>query len=674
MKEIRVFFSLSCFILFSALLNAGEPLLQPGVKLRGLSLCKNTENFLFSSGFTPQKSDLIKSGTNEFPYNIEVALPAAAEKSAELSGNRRTLILAFTMEDALRFRNYVSVILSSLKKMQRDYDLVLLFSYGDFQSDNGGDRLCGTDIFAENIDAPDDCSAVSVSFTAEKTAVLIPGGAGDTAPSWLVKRLCDSFASSGLPYRIRGGSLGSLYRLRILKADERASFFLQRGIPCAGISIPEEADIASYGAGTAEFLSAYSSEGTGSWDRHYIVFHAGKTLWWTSEQFIVVCFIAVSFISLFMLSELSFIRNKRRTEIKHDVFRLWYILPVTVVISAVCFQVSQPLTQFLYHIFRISILYQFIVKVVITFVINTLLYLFIVKFQGVLEERAYAYLLTVDSVINIFIFSAVDISLFFLFAAEYVIVYIFRPFKKTNMLVAAFIAMMIPYVPYIRQIISYADPAFFGSAVYSGFQGNMLLSIGSLPFLFQWLRIIARFTERWNYYETSASGRRILSVISFSGATAVIIVVFLAGVSRISGYFKPGSERRTQNAVRINRADDAVLSCSSSDRTFFGDTTRTISVDLGKEAERCIISVNGMNGNSVVYSDNEYKSDKTKYTDTFPVPVWPPEKITVSYVADVSVPSVVTVTAFYRETDSACTMRTYEVTIPASRKQTVEKT
>lgn len=674
MKEIRVFFSLFCFILFPALLNAGQTLPQPGEKLRGLSLCKNTENFLVSSGFSPEKSDLVKSGTNEFPYNIEVALPAAAGESAEQAGGRQTLILAFTMEDALRFRNYVSVILNSLKKMQRDYDLVLLFSYGDFQSETGGERLCGTDVFAENIDAPDNYSAVCVSFTADKTAVLIPGGAGDTTPSWLIRRLCDSFIYSGLPYRIRGGSLGSLYRLRVLKADERSSFFLQRDIPCAGVSIPDQADMSAYGECTAKFLSAYTQEGTGSWDRHYIVFHAGKKLWWASEQFIVMCFIAVSFISLFMLSELSFIRSSRRTKIKHDVFMLWYILPVTVVISAVCFQVSQPLTQFLYHIFRITILYQFIVKVVITFIINTVLYLLIVKFQGVLEERAYAYLLTVDSVINIFIFSAVDISLFFLFAAEYIIVYIFRPFKKTNMLVAAFLAMIIPYIPYLLQIIGYADPAVFGAVVYSRFQGNVLLSIGSLPFLFQWLRIIARFAERWNYYKTSASGRRILSVISFTGATAVIIVVFFFGVSRISGYFRARNSRGLENVVQINRADDAVLSCSASDRTFFGDTTRTISVNLGKEAERCIISVNGMNGNSVVYSDNEYESDKTKYTDTFLVPVWPPEKITVSYVADVSVPAVVTVTAFYEETDSVCTMRTYEVTIPASRKQTVEKT
>lgn len=674
MKEIRVFLPLFCFLLLPALLNAGQPAPKEGEKLHGLSLCRSTENFLSSNGFSPDRTDIVKPGINDFPGNIEVVLPSAAGNQSKQSGGRQTLVLAFTMEDTLRFRNYIRVILQNLKKMQLDYNLVLLFSYGDFQPENGQDSLCGTNIFAQNADSPDEYSAVCVSFTAEKNAVIIPGGAGDTTPSWLIKRLCTPLVSAGLPYHIRGGSFGSLYRLGVLRTDKRTSFFLQNGIPCAGISIPEQADMSVYGRLTAEFLSAYTPEGTGSWDRHYLVFHAGNALWWTSERFVVICFIAVSFISLFMLSELSFVHSRRQTKIKHDVFRLWYILPVTVVISAVCFQVSQPLTQFLYHIFKITILYQFIVKIVITFLINTVLYLFIFKFQGVLEERAYAYLLTIDSVINIFIFSAVDISLFFLFAAEYIIIYIFRPFKSTTMLAVSFLAMFVPYVPYLLQIIGYADTSVFKAVVYSSFSENVLFSIGSLPFLFQWLRIIARFNERWNYYEKSSTARRILSIVSFACGAAAIILTFFFGLNLIPAYFRSKNTPVPQNVVHESRASDSVLKCSSSDHTFFDDTMRTLSVDLGKEAERCIISVNGIGGNSVLYSDNEYKTDKTKYTDTFPVPAWPPQKISISYVADVSVPAVVTVTAFYKETDSVCTMRTYEITIPASGKRAEEKT
>jgi hypothetical protein len=674
MKEIRVFFALFCFILFPVLLNAEQPVSLYNENLHGLSLCNDTEKFLITNGFVPEKTDLIRSGTNEFPCNIKVLIPSAAKNSSGQDGNRQTLILAFTMEDAFRFRNYVSVILDNLKKKQLDYNLILFFSYGDLQSENEDNQLHGTDIFAASIDTPDDYSAVCISFTKKTTAILTPGGAGETTPKWLIKRLSDSFTDSGLQYHLRGGSLGSLYRLRILKADERSSFFLQRGIPCAGVSIPEQADMITYGACTAKFLSSYSSNGTASWDRHYIVFHAGNTLWWTSERFIVICFIVISFSSLFILSELSFIRSKKRAEIKKDVFRLWYILPVIVIISALCFQVSQSFSLFLYHIIGITIFYQFIVKIVITFLINTVIYLLIVKVQGVLEERAYAYLLTVDSVINIFIFSAVDISLFFLFTAEYIIIYIFRPFKKTSMLAAAFLAMMLPYVPYILQITGYADPSVFSSIVYSPFQENVLFSVGYLPFLFQWFRIIARFKEQWNYYKMQESGGRILSAVSFTGAAVVIAVTFFFGIRLIPVYYKSKNSTVQHNKIQVNHAYDSVLTCYSSDRIFFGDTTRTLSIDLGTETERCIISVNGISGNSVIYSDNEYKSDKNKYTDTFLVPIWPPEKITVSYVADISIPSVVTVTAFYPETNSECTMRTYEITIPASMKRIDNKT
>ena len=662
---------LFCVIFFPAVLNAGQPVQQNHKNLYGLSLCQNTENFLILNGFTPKRLNLVKSAENNFPYNIEVDFNQTIKNSDKKIKNRHSLILAFTMEDAYLHRNYISTILGFLKKTTLNYNLILFFSYGDFQQKTETCRICGTDIFASNIATPDDYSAVCISFTTDYTAVLIPGGAGETSPSWLVKRLSDSFISANLPYYLRGGSLGSLYRLRILKADERSSFFLQKGIPCAGIAIPIQADMSAYGRCTANFITAYTPEGTDNWDRHYIIFHTGNTLWWASEQFIVICFITISFISLFMLSELSFVRNKHRIEIKRDVFRLWYIFPVIIIISAVCFQVSQPLTQFLYRIFKITILYQFIVKIIITFVINTVLYLLIVKFQGVLEERAYAYLLTIDSVINIFIFSAVDISLFFLFAAEYIIVYIFRPFKKTGILFAAFIAMMIPYLPYVKQITRYADPSVFNSFVYSNFSRNVLLSIGSLPFLFQWFRIIAN--ALWNYHEKPASGRRI-GILSFTGAATAITIALLFGIKHISAHFIPKNDINIEKNIPVKRINDSVLFCTASDKTFFGDTTRTLTINLGKNAERCVISVNGINGNSVIYSDDEYISDKTKYTDTFPVPVWPPEKIIISYVADISIPAVVTVTAFYEEKDSVHTMRTYEVTIPASRKQTEVKT
>ncbi|MCK9169775.1 MAG: hypothetical protein M0P01_05110 [Treponema sp.] len=674
MKEIRTFFVIFCVIFFPAVLNAGQAVQQDKESLYGLSLCRNTENFLIQNGFTPKKLNLVKSVKNNFPYNIEVDFNGTTGNIDTKIKNRHTLILAFTMEDAYQYRNYISIILDTLKKTTLAYNLILLFSYGDFQSKTDNYRICGTNIFAGNIDNPDDYSAVCISFTQDHTVVLIPGGAGETSPSWLVKRLSDSLISANLPYHLRGGSLGSLYRLKILKADERSSFFLQEGIPCTGIAIPVQADMSAYAECTADFISAYTPEGTDSWDRHYIAFHAGNTLWWASEQFIVICFITISFISLFMLSELSFIRNKRHYEIKRDVFRLWYILPVTAVISAVCFQVSQPLTQFLYHIFKITILYQFVVKIIITFAISTILYLLIVKFQGVLEERAYAYLLTIDSVINIFIFSAVDISLFFLFAAEYIIVYIFRPFKRTGILFAEFAVMLIPYLPYIKQITGYADPVVFNSFVYSGFSGNILLSIASLPFLFQWLRIIARFNVQWNYYEKPAAGSRIKNVLYFTGAAAAVTIVLLSGIKHISAHITSKNDIHPEKNISVKRRSDSVLSCTSADKSFFGDTTRTLTVNLGKNAEYCIISVNGMNGNSVIYSDDEYISDKIKYTDTFPVPVWPPEKIVISYVADISVPAVVTVTAFYEEADSVHAMRTYEITIPPSEKRTEAKT
>lgn len=670
MKEIRGIVAIFCFILFPVLLSAVQPVQQ----FHGLSLCQNVENILISAGFTPVKSNLIQNGSNNFPYNFEVRLPAPIKKNSGSQKIRNTLVIAMTMEDAWNFRNYTNSVLKNVKQTQRDYNLLFLFSYGDLQPDTDGSSLYGTDIFAAGIDPPDDYSAVCISFSQEKTAVIIPGGGGDMTPSWLIKRLTDACTSHSISYHLRGGSLGSFYRLGVLKTDRRTAAFLQQGIPCAGLSLPENADSEAYAQCTADFLSAYSCSGTDSWDRHYVAFHAGNSFFWAGEQFIVVCFILVSFISLFFLSELSFLRSGRRHKIRHDVFRLWYVLPLTILLSAGSFQISQPFVQLLCRLLKIGILLQFIVKVVIVFMIVTFLYHFIVHMQGVLEERAYAYILTVVSVINIFIFSAVDISLFFPFTAGYIIIYLCRPFKKTNMLAVSLILMTIPYGPYIVEIINYVDPSVFRKAVYSSFTGNILLSFGFLPFLIQWLRIIARLNERWTFYNLSVNSRRIRNAVSFTAGTAAVIIIIFAGVRFISAYLNPKHKSKQESVVRTIRADDDLLTLSVKDRTFFDDTTRTISVNLGIEAERCIISVEGVSLNSVIYSDNEYVSDEADHTDTFPVPVWPPVKMSVSYVADTSVASVITVTAYYPGGDeSSSTMRTSKIIIPASERQTENK-
>jgi hypothetical protein len=637
----------------------------------GLALCRNTEEFLEMSGYAPVRHALTGGRHSDFPYNLTVELPPSSDQNPAEPDSRKTLIIAFTMEDSWKYRKITDKIIEHLDSLKHDYTLILLFSYGDNQTLTFDHHPDGTNVYISEIADDDDCSAVCISFTDSRQAAVIPGSGGDVSPLWLVRRLSSSLASSGIPFIIKGGSLGSLYRLSILEGDDRCAYFMRSSIPCAGILLPSDSDIRAIGKASSFFFSSYSSSGTEIWDRHYIAFHPGTRFFWFSEHFIIVCFISVAFLSLFVLAEFSFSVSKRRIKIRNDVLRFWYILPLTVALAAVSFELSQPLTLFLNKIFSIRLFTQLSIKLVITFVITSLLYLISLRIQGSGEDRSYAYLMTIVSVINIFIFSAVDISMLFLFTAEYLVIYLSRPFKKTYALITEFVIMALPFIPYIRLISSSADSLMLRNAVYSSFSVNILFAFGILPFMLQWLRIISHLYTRWTATGISESSRR----MRFSAAYSLFFILIAVSGASVSFYFSrkvSRSRAETESSRHVfTDTDDDMVKCSVTSKTFFGETTRIISVSLGGEAEYCTVTVSGNSAGAVIYSDSPYTTDLRTSASSFDIPSWPPSSMVFSFAADTSVDSTVTVTALYPDTKkNTWIRRSCSVFIPAAGGKT----
>ena len=631
----------------------------------GRELCRETASFLSSFGLRAQSAPLVSGGQNDFPYNVYVHIPAS-EKSAVQNG-RTSLILAFTMEDAYARRDFFTPFLQRVKELKSDSDITLLFSYGDEQIDAGMLQIKGTDVFAKNIETPDDYAAVCFNFDARKKAAIEPGGGGTVSPDWLVLRLIRACDANGVPYALRGGGLNSLFRLSLLESDERSSFFLTREIPCTSFSIPSDGKSAR--SVLTSFVFSYTAAGTESWDTHYLLIPTGTSIAYFGERFIVLCFMGIAFVSLFILCEFSFIADKKnRRNIRRDVVHLWYIIPLTALIASLSLQTSQILTHFLSEVFGIGTLVQFILKTAAAFIIVTFLYLFQIRRQGILKKQAYAYVLTLASVVNIFIFAAVDISLFFLFTAEYVITYLSRPLKRTGSLIALFFLMGAPFLPYVVQIINFGRTNAFRTVAYSPFSTNVLLAFVFLPFLIQWFRIIARMNKKWQNVSLTVFGMRVRNaVVSLSALTIIALLIFTA-ITYIPGRFDGGDERRSAPAGNIRETDENRISCSVGDRTFFGDTSRRLVVRLGKNAVLCSVSLKGETQNPVLYSDSEYVSDTLTNTDTFAIPPRPPETLVFVYTADNSVSTTVTVSALYPgDEKNAYVKSTYTFDIPAQK-------
>ena len=114
-----------------------------------------------------------------------------------------------------------------------------------------------------------------------------------------------------------------------------------------------------------------------------------------------------------------------------------------------------------------------------------------------------------------------------------------------------------------------------------------------------------------------------VSVFSFSRSA---VIVSASSVSLVRRDASPETEI-SGNSERIH--------ISYYDQDFFGDTIRTFSVKLENPEETVSIRIKGKNGNPVLYSDEAYYYDASEKNAVFRLPVWPPEEMTFSYIADI---------------------------------------
>ena len=174
--------------------------------------------------------------------------------------------------------------------------------------------------------------------------------------------------------------------------------------------------------------------------------------------------------------------------------------------------------------------------------------------------------------------------------------------------------------------------------------------------------------ERWQNTSLTVVGMRIRNAVLSLTAIAIITTLIFTAITYISDRFDTGDERRFTFRSDIREADENRISCSVSDRTFFGDTSRRLVVRIGKNAVLCSVALEGESKNPVLYSDSEYASDTGTNTDTFAIPPYPPETLVFVYTADTSASTTVKVSALYEAGEKNTYVKsTYTFDIPSQK-------
>ena len=178
MKKNKFFFTFLFLIISTISLYSSEK------QINGYNLCEDFFTFLENNNCNPSIQPLVKNNNYNYPFNIEVFFKANTTVQEELhqEGNLTTLLIAFRLEEAYTNKSLIQNLIKIINSSKRDYNINLLFSYGDSQKPIlQTQQVKGNEYFIENIFNQNELSVICINLTNFNT-IVTPGGGGDTSP------------------------------------------------------------------------------------------------------------------------------------------------------------------------------------------------------------------------------------------------------------------------------------------------------------------------------------------------------------------------------------------------------------------------------------------------------------------------------------------------------------
>lgn len=636
------------FIFYTVFLFFSTALRLHAEDLHGLELCNQFRTLLIKNDLHCTENYLIPSEGEKFPFNIKVDFKDNHNFDFDPKAEKRIseIYFVFSLEEAAKNHRLILKLIDNIKTtLTPECNVHFLFSYGDVISDFKESTISGTESFIENLDDTDNLAAFCISLNRARNAI-IPGSAGEIAPSWLIQLAADSFHSNRLFYIIKGGFLSPFYRLNILANDYRTGLFLKAGIPAAGIELAaSENSNTEYTRKLQNFFSTiltdFDSEKTLEWDRHSQVIQLGTFAVLVPEIFTVIGTMILGFLSLLILCEFSFFFHSSRKDFSLLVKKSWYLIPLCAVLTATAFYIGQAVAWILYKTLEPDPYFVFSVKVVTGISIISFCYLVLLKLKGNSFHHVYPYLMTITSVMNIFLFSAVDMSLFYLFASEYLLVYLSRLTKRTISLSIAFLILTLPFIPYGVQTVLYADPGTIPRITFCNLPENLIVSFAVLPFEFSWLRILSRLNIMWKRVEKKRRQFIKQNVIAIAASVGIFAVILITVSKVIPQKYKENSGIISRHYFETHN-DDIIL-IEYSDSIYFENLNRVLHIHLNGETENVRVIIIGKTAQPLQYSEFPYTSDSKHMAYIVKLPLYPPEDIDIPFIANRNTDMIISV-------------------------------
>jgi hypothetical protein len=441
---------------------------------------------------------------------------SADKNSAETAGNKsavQNVIFVFSADFFLDDSDFCLDFIRRTKEKKLPYATFIVFAAGSetFFLPPKEEPVTGCERLVERIFENEKTCAVLIRDKKNSPPFISTEGSGTVSPQWLVQSVKKSFDRNQTPLNVKS-SIFYFYKPEAYKVNRNLSAFLGAEIPAVEIPLgKDERD--------QKILSSIQdnlvSDRRDRWNKHYNFFPAANGGFWMGESLIAAVFIVLPFFALFSICFASFSANGKNEAMLKDFSRTWFVIPLHLLFTSIFFTIFQNI----FAPFQGNMEIYFSLKIFPSVFCLFCLIFFQVLFEFKTSLSASNYCALISAALNIFIFTAVDLSLMFVFMIEYLLIFIFQ--KRTNifLILLSMILMTLPFTGILISVFVGAEPSSSAVLIKSNFSENVLLSFVLLPFLFQWEKFAIVFSSKKSAQKISTKiARGIFAGALFSAA------------------------------------------------------------------------------------------------------------------------------------------------------------
>lgn len=618
----KFFFVLSIIIFYFSFLYASNS----ESNLTGIELCNQVYSNLKDNSFNPYTQNLVTSGENTFPYNILVDVPSK-------NFSDKNLILVFYQEDAIKNQKLLNNLYNYIKSSDFDFNIMMLFSYGEINSIQNKDLIYGIDCYLKTINSNEDFTAIIFDLSNPYNQIITNSN-GTTAPSYLIQIFYNLFLKENLREKLPIYYLSQIYNLKIFQ-DRQLNSFFENSIPTIKVGFTSETEYDSIYKIISDSILLFSSTTNRTWDHHFIIANFFGRYRKLSESAIIKIIIFISFCWLVFLFLLAFINNRLKKHTWGSIKNIWFSIPITFSIIFLSFLIGRKIFSLFNFSFSdagyiyICISFQILKSIFFVSIIN----LFLLLFKFDFGERAFDYLLVICSFINQSLFILVDVSLFPIFMFICFLSIIALLIKNNFIHICILILMVFPFIPYAHTVLSTSNIAELKNFIFSNKFFPLSISLVMYPAYLVLFRI---FTS----IRTHSNNKKNLIISMISGIMIIFAFLTILSFVRIR---QINNHLPEQEKYVIKTDDSKMINLKYYDNYVFSDIIRTVDIEMNFDCELCDFRIDSQTSSPVLYTDNEYES--TSPTSVyFKIPNNPPRKMTFSYGANES-PCTLTVSA-----------------------------